>query len=153
MSNIKKNTYYISIAQFLQMTLAFFLMSFAAQKLGDARYGKYALASTIMFFVLLADDLGINIYITREASKSLEKTKEFFEKAFSRPDFVGWHYCGLIDTWVEGGMGDYFGKTDEFGSMAGRQHTGLLMADGTPYQPIQKALKESTEKRGHTITI
>ena len=81
-----------------------------------------------------------------DQDQKAEWAREFFEKAFSRPDFVGWHYCGLIDTWVAGGTGDYFRKTDEFGSMAGRQHTGLLTADGTPYQPIQKALKESTEK-------
>ena len=25
-----------------------------------------------------------------------EWTKEFMQKAFSRADFVGWHYCGLV---------------------------------------------------------
>jgi hypothetical protein len=80
-----------------------------------------------------------------DQSQKAEWAGEFFRKAFSRPDFIGWHYCGLIDTWVEGGSGDYFTKTDEFGTMAGRQHTGLLMADGTPYQPIQKTLKEYTD--------
>ncbi len=72
--------------------------------------------------------------------------REFFERAFARSDFVGWHYCGLIDTWKSGGAGGYFEHVDEFGESAGRQHTGLLQADGTPYQPMQKVLKASTDK-------
>jgi hypothetical protein len=83
--------------------------------------------------------------VAASQNQKAEWTAEFFRKAFSRTDFIGWHYCGLIDTWVEGGIGNYFTKTDEFGSTAGRQHTGLSMMDGTPYQPIQKILKECTD--------
>lgn len=83
--------------------------------------------------------------VAADQTQKAEWAGEFFRKAFSRVDFIGWHYCGLIDTWVKGGSGSYFTKMDEFGSMAGRQHTGLLMADGTPYQPLQKTLKECTD--------
>jgi len=83
--------------------------------------------------------------VAADQKQKAEWAGEFFRKAFSRSDFIGWHYCGLIDTCVEGGSGSYFTKMDEFGSMAGRQHTGLLMADGTPYQPLQKTLKECTD--------
>jgi hypothetical protein len=26
-------------------------------------------------------------------------TREFCEEAFARPDFVGWHICGIIEMW------------------------------------------------------
>ena len=61
-------------------------------------------------------------------------TKEFFEKAFARPDFVGWHYCGLIDA------------PNMMKGRLGRQHAGILNTDGIPYQPIYKVLTELSEK-------
>jgi len=63
------------------MVLAFFIMFFAARKLGDAGFGKYALASTIMYFVLLGNDLGINIYVTREIARNTQKAGDFFKRA------------------------------------------------------------------------
>ncbi|MHC4402690.1 MAG: hypothetical protein ACYTG0_23760 [Planctomycetota bacterium] len=84
--------------------------------------------------------------IAYDQQQKAQWAREFMERAFARPDFVGWHYCGLIDTWKSGGTGSYFDHVDEFGKSAGRQHTGLLKADGTPYQPIRKMLKESTDR-------
>ncbi len=80
-SSIKKNTYFVFLGQFVQMALAFFLMFFAARYLGDAGFGKYALASTIMYFVLLGNDLGINIYTTREVARNLDHAQHYFKKA------------------------------------------------------------------------
>ena len=57
-------------------------------------------------------------------------TVEFFEKAFARPDFVGWHYCGLIDA------------PNMMERKIGRQHAGILHTDGQPYQPIHGALTD-----------
>jgi hypothetical protein len=76
-------------------------------------------------------------------------TREFIERVFARPDFVGWHYCGLIDTWKAGGAGSYFERADEFGQSGGRQHTGLLMADGAPYQPMQAVIKAASDQLYH----
>lgn len=58
-----------------------------------------------------------------------EWTEEFFRNAFARPEFVGWHYCGLIDasTLVTR-------KQD-------RQHSGLLDGLGNAYPNLVKALK------------
>lgn len=45
-----------------------------------------------------------------------EWTAEFFRNAFARPDFIGWHYCGLINT------------PDLIPRKWDRQHSGLLNA-------------------------
>ena len=63
-----------------------------------------------------------------------EWTIEFFRKAFARPEFVGWHYCGLIDT-------PTMTKGKE-----GRQHSGLMDGYGNPYALLQKALKEGADQ-------
>jgi hypothetical protein len=59
-------------------------------------------------------------------------TREFMEKAFARPDFVGWHYCGLIDA------------TSKNPGKAGRQHSGLIDQYGKPYDILQKCIKQFT---------
>ncbi len=49
-------------------------MPFAARFLGDADFGRYSLASTLMFFVFLANDLGLNTWLTREAARERESS-------------------------------------------------------------------------------
>lgn len=61
-----------------------------------------------------------------------EWTKEFMEKAFARPDFVGWHYCGLIDATMK-----HPRKQD-------RQHSGLIDQYGNPYPILQSYIKKFT---------
>ncbi len=56
-------------------------------------------------------------------------TAEFFLQAFARPDFVGWHYCGLIDA------------TQQVPRKQDRQHSGLLNGYGEPYPELLKAIK------------
>jgi hypothetical protein len=62
-----------------------------------------------------------------------EWTKEFMEKAFARPDFVGWHYCGLVDA------------TIKHPRKKGRQHSGLIDQYGKPYPLLQTYIKEFTQ--------
>lgn len=63
-----------------------------------------------------------------------EWTDEFFRNAFARPEFVGWHYCGLIDASLL------------VPRKASRQHSGLLDGYGNPYPALEKVLKNcSTE--------
>lgn len=59
-------------------------------------------------------------------------TDEFFRRAFARPDFVGWHYCGLIDA------------SQRVPRKQDRQHSGLLDGFGQPYPEIQRALKTAS---------
>jgi hypothetical protein len=58
-----------------------------------------------------------------------EWTEEFFRKAFARPDFVGWHYCGLIDA------------SQQVARKQDRQHSGLLDGFGNAYPNLVNALK------------
>lgn len=58
-----------------------------------------------------------------------EWTAEYFIRAFSRPDFVGWHYCGLIDAPIL------------VPRKKARQHSGLLDGFGKPYPELEKVLK------------
>ena len=59
-------------------------------------------------------------------------TVEFFRSAFARPEFVGWHYCGLIDA------------SSRVPRKLDRQHSGLLDGYGEPYPLLKDALGECT---------
>lgn len=63
-----------------------------------------------------------------------EWTDEFFRNAFARPEFVGWHYCGLIDA------------TNLILRKKDRQHSGLLDGFGQPYLQLQAVLKKCTDE-------
>ena len=81
MSTLKKNTYFISIGQVIKLSLALVLYSFACRFLGDEDFGRYSLATTIMFFVLLVDDFGINTWIVREVARDYKSAKKLFGTA------------------------------------------------------------------------
>jgi hypothetical protein len=62
-----------------------------------------------------------------------EWTKEYMEKSFARPDYVGWHYCGLIDA------------TMKHPRKQGRQHSGLIDQYGKPYELLQSYIRDFTK--------
>ncbi len=55
-------------------------------------------------------------------------TEEFFRSAFARPEFVGWHYCGLIDA------------SNRIAQKRERQHSGLMDGYGGPYPLLAEVL-------------
>jgi hypothetical protein len=59
---------------------------------------------------------------------------EFARAAFVRPDFVGWHICGWIDTW------------NTMPGKAVRQHSGLQDPLGRRYEPVVQALKTFSQE-------
>ncbi|HCR30715.1 MAG TPA: hypothetical protein DIV79_11930 [Opitutae bacterium] len=63
-----------------------------------------------------------------------EWTEEFFRSAFARPDFVGWHYCGLIDA------------SQLVPRKSDRQHSGLLDGWGNPYPALEKVSKSCSSE-------
>lgn len=63
-----------------------------------------------------------------------EWTNEFFRKAFARPDFVGWHYCGLIDA------------SNLVRRKQARQHSGLMDGFGAPYPELQTMIKAAADE-------
>ena len=72
--------------------------------------------------------------VADDLTQRAEWTAEFFRNAFARPDFVGWHYCGLIDA------------PNLIPRKQDRQHSGLLDGYGEPYPALKKALKACTDE-------
>ena len=96
-NNVKKNTYFVAMGQMAQKILAFALIPFAARYLGDDGFGKFSLASTLMFFVFLFNDIGINTYITREIArdKSIAE-KYFFNSIIIKLLLIVVNFAGLL---------------------------------------------------------
>lgn len=63
-----------------------------------------------------------------------EWTEEFFRGVFARPEFVGWHYCGLIDA------------TNLVPRKQARQHSGLIDSYGEPYPELNKVVKKCADE-------
>ena len=59
---------------------------------------------------------------------------EFAEKAFSRPDFVGWSHCGWMDS------------STELPGQAIKQHSGLQNIRGEYHEPILKAFSDFSRR-------
>ncbi|MEL6110563.1 MAG: hypothetical protein AAFU85_31535, partial [Planctomycetota bacterium] len=72
--------------------------------------------------------------VADDLQQRAEWTEEFFVSAFARSEFVGWHYCGLIDA------------PNLIARKKGRQHSGLLDGYGRPYERLLSTLKTAAEK-------
>ena len=81
--SLKKNTYWVSLGQFLQMALALAVVPVATRSLGDEQFGVYALAGALMYFVYLLNDLGLNTYFTREVARDLSAAPRWFANALA----------------------------------------------------------------------
>ncbi|HQG46502.1 MAG TPA: oligosaccharide flippase family protein, partial [bacterium] len=64
MSSVRLNTLFVGIGQVLRIAMAMILLPVASRLLGPASFGRYNLATTVMFFTMLADDLGLNMWVT-----------------------------------------------------------------------------------------
>jgi hypothetical protein len=73
--------------------------------------------------------------IADNLEERIEWTEEFFRNAFARPDFVGWHYCGLIDA------------SQLVPRKQTRQHSGLLDGYGEPYPRLDRVIKSCAENK------
>ena len=61
-------------------------------------------------------------------------TREFMENATARPDFVGWHMCGMIDT---------------ANTMPGKeqaQHQGLMTTRGEFYPEMEETVRDISDR-------
>ncbi len=77
MSSLFRNTFYASLAQGWQMLMALLLFKLAATFLQGPGFGKYSVATTIMYFVLMFDDLGLGTLTTREIARDKNKAQRF----------------------------------------------------------------------------
>ncbi len=78
MRSIGWNTFFVSIGQGLRILMAMLLLPVASRVLGAASFGSYGLATTVMFFVMLVDDLGLNMWVTREIARHKERAQRYF---------------------------------------------------------------------------
>ncbi|MEM0927328.1 MAG: hypothetical protein AAGJ83_14885, partial [Planctomycetota bacterium] len=72
--------------------------------------------------------------IADDLRQRAEWTAEFFLNAFARPNFIGWHYCGLIDA------------TQNIPRKQGRQHSGVLSEFGEPYPDLLRTIKQCADE-------
>ena len=72
--------------------------------------------------------------VADDVEQRAEWTAEFFHEAFTRPEFVGWHYCGLIDA------------PNLILRKQARQHSGLLDGYGEPYPALERAIQSCTDE-------
>ena len=80
-------------------------------------------------FTMITDDMPRPYGpVADSLEQRIEWTEEFFRNAFARPEFVGWHYCGLIDA-----DNRIPGKV--------RQHSGLMNGIGEPYGTLEDTLR------------
>lgn len=63
-----------------------------------------------------------------------EWTEEFFRAAFARPEFVGWHYRGLIDA------------PNLIPRKQARQYSGLIDRYSQPYPALKNVVRKCTEE-------
>ena len=66
MPSLFRNTFYTGLSQGWQMLMAIVLFKVATTGLGERGFGQYMLATTLMYFVLLSNDFGLNTLVTRE---------------------------------------------------------------------------------------
>lgn len=72
--------------------------------------------------------------VADDLQQRAEWTAEFFMQAFARADFVGWHYCGLMDA------------TQQVPRKQARQHSGLMNSNGVPYPELLKTLRSCADE-------
>ena len=65
----------------------------------------------------------------KDQAQRAEWFREFGESALARPDFVGWHICGTVDTW------------NTMPRKEAKQHYGLMTATGEFYPEVAAAVQ------------
>ncbi len=65
----------------------------------------------------------------RDQAERAVWTREFMENALARPEFVGWHMCGIIDT------------SKEMPGKEQNQHQGLMTTTGVFYPEMERAVR------------
>ncbi len=80
--------------------------------------------------------------IASSLEERIEWTNTFFLRAFARPEFIGWHYCGLIDA----------DNNLPIPDRKYRQHSGLIDAFGVPYPGLREVIKACADQKYQIAT-
>jgi hypothetical protein len=76
----------------------------------------------------------------KDQAERAEWTREFMENATARPDFVGWHMCGMIDT------------SKEMPGKEQHQHQGLMTTHGEFYPEMEQAVQQVSSRLYNTAS-
>ncbi len=74
--------------------------------------------------------------IAKSVDERIEWNNTFFEKTFARPEFIGWHYCGLVDA----------DNNFPVHGRQWRQHSGLMDTYGKEYPGVKEAIKTRADR-------
>lgn len=70
----------------------------------------------------------------RDQAERARWTREFMENAIARPDFIGWHMCGIIDT------------SKQMRGKEKNQHQGLMTTHGEFYPEMEQAVRDVSSR-------
>lgn len=80
--SIAKNTFWLFFGQITGRLLRVIVIIYAARILGPASWGAFSYAMSLVAFMTIISDFGINAIVTRESAKNLEKSNVYFSTAF-----------------------------------------------------------------------
>lgn len=87
MGSLFRNTFYSALTQSWQMVMAVVLFKFATVGLGQKGFGQYALATTLMYFIFLLNDVGLNTFITKEIAREKSSARQYFQYGIGLKSF------------------------------------------------------------------
>src|SRR3989344_2826640 len=79
---IAKNTFWLFFGQITGRTLRAVLIIFAARVLGPESWGAFSYAMGLAAFMIIFSDIGISAIVTRESTKNLKISSQYFSTAF-----------------------------------------------------------------------
>lgn len=79
MGSLFQNTLYSTLTQSWQMMMAIVLFKVATVGLGQKGFGQYALGTTLMYFIFLLNDMGLNTFLTKEVARDKASAKYYFQ--------------------------------------------------------------------------
>lgn len=79
---ITKNTFWLSLSEFIGRTLRITIIIYAARVLGAAGWGTFSYLTSLAAVFTIFSDIGISTVLVREVSKSPEKEIKYFSTTF-----------------------------------------------------------------------
>ena len=79
---IAKNTFWLFFGQITGRALRVILIVLAARILGPESWGAFSYAMGLVAFMIIFSDIGVSAIVTRESSRNLEISSQYFSTAF-----------------------------------------------------------------------
>lgn len=122
------NTFWLLASQIVARAAGFLVTILLARHLGTEGFGMYAFVCAYVGFFTFLTDMGIDVYITREASCNLKDSEELTGKAIVAKVFL----C-LLAFLLSIGLALFLGVEDDMVVLIAIASSGLLLAPLTLY--------------------